>query len=78
MIVEIKYCLMCGGSEQAEQIASEIKKYFGIEPKLVDVGKGRLEVWVNDAKIWEKRGQTDWRPFQIVKLMRRLFKGDGS
>jgi hypothetical protein len=40
----------------------------------VDVGRGRLEVWVNDEMIWEKKGQTDWRPYHVVKLMKRLFK----
>jgi predicted Rdx family selenoprotein len=72
--VEIKYCLMCGGSDQAEEIAAEIKRYLGVEAELVDVGRGRLEVWVNDEMIWEKKGQTDWRPYHVVKLMKRLFK----
>jgi hypothetical protein len=70
----IRYCEMCGGAGQAKEIAAQIKKYLGIEPELVDVGRGRLEVVVDDEIIWEKKGAKDWHPKDIVRLIKHRFK----
>ena len=55
-------------------IAAELRKYLGLEPEFEDVGRGRLEVLVNGKKVWEKKGQDGWKPFDVVKLLRKLYK----
>jgi len=47
MIVEIKFCGMCGGKDKADMVADELRTYMGIEAVMNDVGKGAFEVSVN-------------------------------
>ena len=47
MNVTIKFCRMCGGETQAQQVADEIEKHMGIKSVLEDVGRGRFEIFVN-------------------------------
>lgn len=47
MVVEIRYCGMCGGKDKAEMVAGELRTYMGIEPAVIDVGKGAFEVRVD-------------------------------
>lgn len=74
MQIRVNYCHMCGGIDQGKAIVEEIKRHYGLEPELVDVGRGRLEVEVNGEIIWQKKDQAGWTPFDIIKLMRRKYK----
>jgi len=75
MKITIKFCLMCGGETHARQVAEEIEKYMGIKPELVDVGKGRFEVFVEEEEVWSKREEGRFpQAREIVRLLRKRFR----
>lgn len=75
MIVEIKYCGMCGGKEKADVVADELRTYMQIDPVLNDVGKGAFEVWANGAVLFSMPMQGRYpRRMEIVNLLRAKYK----
>lgn len=75
MELEIKYCLMCGGQTQADEVAGEIKKFLGLPVVLTDVGKGKFEVLVNGTVIFSKQKEGRFpRDGEIIKLCRHKFQ----
>lgn len=75
MNVTIKFCRMCGGETQAQQVADEIEKHMGIKSVLEDVGRGRFEIFVNDKEVWSKREHGRFpHSAEMVRLFKSIFK----
>lgn len=72
MDVKINYCLMCGGSGEAEAVQAELKRYMDVDAQLVDVSKGRFEVVVENVVIFSKAKEGRFpNPKEIVTLLRK-------
>lgn len=72
MDVKINYCLMCGGTGEAEAVQAELERYMGVKAELVDVSKGRFEVVVEGVTIFSKAQEGRFpNPKEIVTLLRK-------
>ena len=48
---------------------------MGITPEVVDVGKGRFEIFVEEEEVWSKRKEGRFpRVMEIVRLLRKRFR----
>ncbi|MBV6342714.1 Rdx family protein [Candidatus Magnetobacterium casense] len=75
MTIEILYCDMCGGVDDAKRVAAEIHKYLGVESTLTDVGRGRFEVKANGAMVFSKTVEGRFpRKREIVSRLKKQFR----
>jgi len=73
MEIEISYCDMCGGIDDAQNVANEIEKHMGLKAKLIDVGRGRFEVTDNGKVVFSKAKEGRFpRPMEIVRRLKRM------
>lgn len=75
MVVEIRYCGMCGGKDKAEMVAEELRAYMGIDAVLNDVGKGAFEVLVDGNLLFSMPLVGRYpKHMEIMNLLRAKYK----
>lgn len=76
MTVKILYCGICGGKSAAELAAVELKTHMGLDAALVDVGRGKFEVFADDDLVFSLAGKGRHpRSMELVGLLRAKYSG---